>query len=217
MVCIANLQIGVDMNRVATVERKTGETQIKLTLNLDGSGICNVENPIGFFDHMLKSFCKHGLFDLEGSLQGDLNVDQHHLIEDTGIVLGMCFLKALGNCAGIYRSGFSIYPMDETLVQAAVDFGGRAYLVCDSKLSGIPLVSICEGKEGSFQTDCFEDFWQGFVANAQCNLHIDVIRGRSDHHKIEGCFKAVSRALRSAVEIDERRKGAMPSTKGVII
>ena len=202
--------------RTATVERKTGETQISLTLNLDGSGKCDVKNPIGFFDHMLKSFCKHGLFDLSGSISGDLEVDQHHTIEDTGIVLGECFKKALGDCAGIFRSGFFIYPMDESLVQAAVDFGGRPYLVNNANLTGIPLVSVQNGKEGTFQTDCFEDFWQGFVNAACCNLHIDVIRGRSDHHKIEGAFKAVSRAIRAAVEIDERRGGTVPSTKGVI-
>ena len=203
--------------RTATVKRITGETQIELTLNLDGSGKCDVENPIGFFDHMLKSFCKHGMFDLSGTIKGDLNVDQHHTIEDTGIVLGECFKKALGNCAGIYRSGFFIYPMDETLAQAAVDFGGRPYLVCNANITGLPLVSVSGGIEASFQTDCFEDFWQGFTTNALCNLHIDVIRGRSDHHKIEACFKAVSRAIRSAVEIDPRRNGAVPSTKGVIV
>ncbi|MCR5188194.1 MAG: imidazoleglycerol-phosphate dehydratase HisB [Treponema sp.] len=205
------------MARIATVKRTTGETQIELTLNLDGSGKCNVENPIGFFDHMLKSFCKHGLFDLSGTIKGDLEVDQHHTIEDTGIVLGQCFQKALGNCAGIYRSGFFIYPMDETLAQAAVDFGGRPYLVCNSNITGMPLVSVSGGKEASFQTDCFEDFWQGFTSNALCNLHIDVIRGRSDHHKIEACFKAVSRAIRNAIEIDPRREGTIPSTKGVLV
>lgn len=205
------------MARIATVERQTGETKISLTLNLDGKGVCDVKNPIGFFDHMLRSFCKHGLFDLSGELKGDLEVDQHHLIEDTGIVLGMCFAKALGDCAGIFRSGFFIYPMDESLLQASVDFGGRPYLVCDAKLSGIPLVSIGQdGKEASFQTDCFEDFWQAFVNSAQCNLHLDTIRGRSDHHKMEGLFKAAARAIRSAVEIDARREGAIPSTKGVI-
>lgn len=203
--------------RSASVKRKTGETQIELTLNLDGSGKCDVENPIGFFDHMLKSFCKHGLFDLSGSLKGDLDVDQHHLIEDTGIVLGECFKKALGDCAGIYRSGFFIYPMDETLAQAAVDFGGRPYLVSNANLTGAALVSVQKGVQASFQTDCFEDFWQGFVNSAACNLHIDVIRGRSDHHKIEASFKAVSRAIREAVEIDSRRNGAIPSTKGVLV
>lgn len=203
--------------RTATIKRVTGETQIELTLNLDGTGKCDVENPIGFFDHMLRSFCKHGLFDLSGTIKGDLDVDQHHTIEDTGIVLGECFKKALGDCAGIYRSGFFIYPMDETLAQASVDFGGRPFLVCNANLTGMPLVSVSGDKESSFQTDCFEDFWQGFVSNAQCNLHIDVIRGRSDHHKVEACFKAVSRAIRAAVEIDARRNGTIPSTKGVLV
>ncbi len=203
--------------RTATVKRTTGETQIELTLNLDGTGKYDVENPIGFFDHMLRSFCKHGLFDLSGSIKGDLNVDQHHTIEDTGIVLGECFKRALGDCAGIFRSGFFIYPMDETLAQAAVDFGGRPFLVCNSQLTGMPLVSVQDGKQGSFQTDCFEDFWQGFANTALCNLHIDVIRGRSDHHKIEACFKAVSRAIRAATEIDMRRGGTVPSTKAVIV
>lgn len=204
------------MARIATVKRITGETQIELTLNLDGTGKCEVKNPIGFFDHMLKSFCKHGLFDLSGEIKGDLNVDQHHTIEDTGIVLGECLKKALGDCAGIYRSGFFIYPMDETLVQAAVDFGGRAFFISDVELTGNPLVCITDGVESSFQTDCFEDFWQGFANSSDCNLHIDLIRGRSDHHKIEASFKAVARAIRSAVEIDPRRNGAIPSTKGVI-
>ena len=203
--------------RTATVKRVTGETQIELTLNLDGTGKYDVENPIGFFDHMLRSFCKHGLFDLSGTIKGDLNVDQHHTIEDTGIVLGECFKKALGDCAGIFRSGFFIYPMDETLAQAAVDFGGRPYLVCNSQLTGMPLVSVQAGKEGSFQTDCFEDFWQGFVNGAKCNLHLDTIRGRSDHHKMEGLFKAAARAIRAAVEIDSRRNGEIPSTKGIIV
>ncbi len=206
------------MERIASVERNTFETQINLTLNLDGSGKCSVRNPIGFFDHMLQAFCKHGMFDLSGTLEGDLHVDQHHLIEDTGIALGMCFAKALGNCAGIYRSGFFIYPMDESLLQASVDFGGRSFLVCNAQLTGIPLVSISpEGKQASFQTDCFEDFWQGFVNGARCNLHLDTIRGRSDHHKMEGLFKAASRAIRAAVEIDPRRNGAIPSTKGIIV
>ncbi|MCR5725342.1 MAG: imidazoleglycerol-phosphate dehydratase [Treponema sp.] len=206
------------MARTATIERTTSETQITLTLNLDGSGICNVQNPIGFFDHMLRSFCKHGLFDLSGTIAGDLEVDQHHTIEDTGIVLGMCFAKALGDCAGIYRSGSSLYPMDESLLRAAVDFGGRPYLVCNAELTGIPLVSVgANGQESSFQTDCFDDFWNGFVQNARCNLHLDTLRGRSDHHKMEGLFKAAARAIRAATEIDPRRGGAIPSTKGIIV
>lgn len=206
------------MERIATVERNTNETQIKLTLNVDGSGVYNVKNPIGFFDHMLNAFCKHGKFDLSGTLSGDLHVDQHHLLEDTGIVLGMCFAKALGDCKGIFRTGFFIYPMDETLARAAVDFGGRAYLVCNAELSDIPLISKSEdGKETNFQTACFEDFWQGFVNSANCNLHLDTIRGRSDHHKMEALFKAAARAFRSATELDPRSKGQIPSTKGVIV
>jgi imidazoleglycerol-phosphate dehydratase len=203
------------MDRIAKVERKTGETDIILTLNLDGTGICGVECPIGFLGHMLTSFCKHGMFDLSGSLAGDLEVDQHHLVEDTGIVLGQAFDKALGNRAGIMRAGFFIYPMDETLARAAVDFGGRPFLVCESTVSGVPLVAGGD-PSASFQTDTLEDFWQGFSTGAKCNLHIDVLRGRSDHHKIEAIFKAVSRALRSAVAVDPRSKGSVPSTKGII-
>ena len=205
------------MDRIAETQRKTAETNINLTLNLDGSGKYDVKNPIGFFSHMLQSFCKHGLFDLSGSLEGDLEVDQHHLIEDTGIVLGSLFAKALGNCAGIYRSGSCLYPMDEALCQAAVDFGGRPYLVCNAELTSYPLVSIgINGQESSIQTDCFEDFWQGFVSTAKCNIHLDSIRGRSDHHKMEGLFKAAARAIREAFEIDDRRQCAISSTKGVI-
>ena len=206
------------MNRTAKIERKTNETEIALELHLDGSGQCKVANPIGFFDHMLNAFCKHGLFDLHGSIQGDLNVDQHHLIEDTGIVLGSCFAHALGDCAGIFRCGSCLFPMDETLARAAVDFGGRPFLVCNADLTGVPLVSVnANGMGASFQTDCFEDFWQAFVNGAACNLHLDTLRGRSDHHKMEALFKAAARAIRSAVEHDTRRGNAIPSTKGVII
>ncbi len=205
------------MERKAQIERITGETQIKIELNLDGTGKCTLKNPIGFFDHMLKSFCKHGMFDLSGEISGDLEVDQHHLIEDMGIALGSAFAKALGNCAGIYRSGFFIYPMDESLLQSSVDFGGRPFCVCNAQLTNIPLVSVsASGKEASFQTDCFDDFWQGFANGAKCNIHLDTIRGRSDHHKMEGLFKAAARAIRQAVEIDARRNGEIPSTKGVI-
>ncbi len=210
------------MERVSKIERKTSETEIVLELNLDGKGLCSVDCPVGFFGHMLSAFCKHGLFDLSGSLKGDLYVDQHHLIEDTGIVLGQAFNKALGDKAGINRSGCFYFPMDETLVRCAVDFGGRPYLVMEAGLSGIPLSGgICAGENGRnfqsdvFQTDTVEDFWQGFVSGALCNLHIDVIRGRSDHHKIEGIFKAAARAFRDAVEVNPRVLG-IPSTKGVI-
>lgn len=206
------------MSRIGKVVRNTVETQIELEINLDGLGKCNVDCPIGFLFHMLSAFCKHGMFDLSGKLIGDLDVDQHHLVEDTGIALGSALADALGNCAGIFRSGFFIYPMDETLARAAVDFGGRPFLVCNLELSGVPLISVGQdGKEGSFQVDTVEDFWQGFVTTAKCNLHLDILRGRSDHHKIEAIFKAASRAIRSAVEIDERRQGQVPSTKGIIV
>lgn len=206
------------MERIVNINRDTKETQISMTLNLDGSGKNNFECPIGFMSHLLDALCKHGLFDLSGTCKGDLEVDQHHLIEDLGIVLGSCFAKALGDCAGIFRSGSNLFAMDETLARAAVDFGGRSFLVCVSELSNIPLVSISpNGKESSFQTDCFDDFWQGFVSTAKCALHLDTLRGRNDHHKMEALFKAAGRALRQAVEIDARRNGAIPSTKGVIV
>ncbi|NLM00664.1 MAG: imidazoleglycerol-phosphate dehydratase HisB [Treponema sp.] len=206
------------MERLASVVRKTEETQIELSLNIDGSGKCDVKCPIGFLNHMLNAFCKHGMFDIKGSLVGDIDVDQHHLVEDTGIVLGSCFAEALGSCAGIFRSASALYPMDETLAQAAVDFGGRPFLVSNLQLTGIPFVSLgLDGKESSFQVDTIEDFWQGFVSTAKCNLHLDVIRGRSDHHKIEAVFKAAAKAIRNAVEIDKRRRGAVPSTKGIIV
>ncbi len=203
------------MERNVVIERKTNETDVYLALNLDGSGKCEVECPIGFLGHMLQAFCKHGMFDLSGKLSGDLEVDQHHLVEDTGITLGQAFDKALGNRAGICRAGFFIYPMDETLARAAVDFGGRPYLVSETGISGVPLVAGGD-PASAFQTDTVEDFWQGFVAGAKCNLHIDVLRGRSDHHKIEAVFKAIARALRAAVAIDPRANGAIPSTKGTL-
>lgn len=203
------------MERNVVIERKTNETDVYLALNLDGSGTCDVDCPIGFLGHMLQAFCKHGMFDLSGKLSGDLEVDQHHLVEDTGITLGQAFDKALGNRAGIFRAGFFVYPMDETLARAAVDFGGRPYLVCETGISGVPLVSGGD-PASAFQTDTVEDFWQGFVAGAKCNLHIDVLRGRSDHHKIEAVFKAVARALRAAVAVDPRANGAIPSTKGTL-
>lgn len=206
--------------RIASVTRKTGETDISLTLNVDGTGICSVDCPIGFFKHILSAFCKHGLFDLSGTLKGDLDVDQHHLIEDTGIVIGALFDKALGNRKGIMRAGFFLYPMDETLSRAAVDFGGRSYLVCNAQLSDIPLSGGTADNSQSvctmFQTDTFEDFWQGFAGSAKCNLHLETLYGRSDHHKMEGLFKAAARAVRSAVAIDDRVPNAVPSTKGTI-
>lgn len=203
--------------RTALLTRNTLETRITLSLNIDGWGECNVKNPIGFFNHLLSSFCKHGMFNLTGKIDGDINVDQHHLIEDTGLVIGSLFNLALGDYSGIYRSGFFLYPMDEALLQASVDFGGRSFLVCNSKLDSAPLVSISGNNAASFQTDCFQDFWQAFVSKAECALHLQTLYGRSPHHIMEGLFKAAARALRSACELDERRAGDIPSTKGVIV
>jgi len=209
--------------RQAEITRTTGETDISIFLNLDGCGKARLDYPIGFMKHMLNTFAKHGLFDLDIQAKGDLEVDQHHLVEDTGIVLGQCFARALGDKRGIIRCGSCLYPMDETLARAAVDISGRAFLVFDAQLSGVPLVSQ-ENETSSadkmprdfFQTDTVEDFWQGFVSAAGITLHLDILRGRSDHHKIEALFKAASRALRQACEIEQRVPELVPSTKGVI-
>jgi len=205
------------MGRTAEIARSTKETSIAVKLNLDGKGSGNFDYPIGFIGHMLNTFARHGLFDLEVRASGDLEVDQHHLVEDTGIVLGQCFEKALGDKRGIRRNGSCFFPMDETLASAAVDISGRPFLFFDAKLSGIPLIAAPNGEEGkgfNFQTDTVEDFWQGFVNAALCNLHLEIIRGRSDHHKIEAIFKAAARALRHACEIDGQNRGDVPSTKG---
>ncbi|MDR1148313.1 MAG: imidazoleglycerol-phosphate dehydratase HisB [Spirochaetaceae bacterium] len=203
------------MSRIAELERKTLETEIFIRLNLDGTGIVKLDYPIGFLRHMIETFAKHGLFDIEIRACGDLCVDQHHLVEDTGIVLGQTFAKALADKKGIRRVGSCLYPMDETLVRAAVDLSGRPFLCFEGGISGIPLVSAeTSGKFAPFQTDTIADFWQGFTGAAACTLHIDILRGRSDHHKIEAVFKAAARALREACEPDSRAAGSIPSTKG---
>jgi len=204
------------MNRIAEVSRKTKETDISIKLNIDGTGIAKLDYPIGFMGHMLNTFARHGLFDLEITAKGDLEVDQHHLVEDTGIVLGQCFAKALGEKRGIRRNGDCLFPMDETLARAAVDMGGRSFLFFDGQLGAAPLIAVVDDsdKPFHFQTDTIEDFWQGFVGAAGCNLHLEIIRGRSDHHKIEALFKAAARALRCACEFDERARDLIPSTKG---
>ncbi|GHV12659.1 imidazoleglycerol-phosphate dehydratase [Spirochaetia bacterium] len=196
------------MARIAEVSRTTKETDITVKLNIDGAGEAKLDYPIGFMAHMLNTFSRHGLFDLEIRASGDLEVDQHHLVEDTGIVLGRCFAKALGDKRGIRRAGSCLFPMDETLARAAVDIGGRACLVFDAQLSCVPL--------DKFQTDTVEDFWQGFSNAAALTLHLDILRGRSDHHKIEALFKAAARALREACEYDNRSLDLIPSTKGMI-
>ncbi|MDR0451583.1 MAG: imidazoleglycerol-phosphate dehydratase HisB [Treponema sp.] len=206
------------MSRIAVLTRKTRETDITVRLNLDGAGKAKLDYPIGFMAHMLDTFSRHGLFDIEIRASGDLEVDQHHLVEDTGIALGQCFAQALGDRRGIRRVGSCLYPMDEALARACADLSGRAFLVFEGNLSGVPLVSMPALSPGgsSFQTDTVEDFWQGFVSTAGLTLHLDVLRGRGDHHKIEALFKAAARALREACEIDGRAADSVPSTKGVL-
>jgi imidazoleglycerol-phosphate dehydratase len=208
--------------RSADITRTTKETDIFVRLNLDGTGEAKLAYPLGFMGHMLNTFARHGLFDLEISAKGDLEVDQHHLVEDTGLVLGQCFAKALGDKRGIRRNGSCLFPMDETLARAAVDLSGRPFLFFEGQLSGVPLVSAAPAEgpglsgpaELSFQTDTVEDFWLAFVSAAGINLHLEILRGRSDHHKIEALFKAAARALRAAAEIDGRASNSIPSTKG---
>ncbi|MDR0504176.1 MAG: imidazoleglycerol-phosphate dehydratase [Treponema sp.] len=203
------------MNRLAEIERKTNETEIFFKLKIDGTGEARLVYPLGFMSHMLNTFARHGLFDIEGYAKGDLETDQHHMVEDTGITLGQCFAKALGDKRGIRRNGSCLFPMDECLARAAVDVSGRPFLYFDGQLSGSPLISAPEkGNSYDFQTDVIEDFWQGFANAAGFNLHLEIIRGRSDHHKIEALFKASARALRAACETDSRAKDIIPSTKG---
>jgi imidazoleglycerol-phosphate dehydratase len=205
------------MVRAAEIFRTTKETNITIKLTIEGQGKARINYPLGFMSHMLNTFARHGLFDLEITASGDLEVDQHHLVEDTGIVLGQCFAQALGDKRGIRRNGSCLFPMDECLARAAADISGRPFLYFDGQLSGSPLISTPNAPEGTpcdFQTDVIEDFWQGFTSTAGCNLHLEIIRGRSDHHKIEALFKAAARALRSACEIDERAGDSIPSTKG---
>ena len=183
-----------------------------MKLNLDGTGEAKVDYPIGFMCHMLTAFARHGLFDIEIRASGDLEVDQHHLVEDTGIVLGQCFARALGEKRGIRRAGSCHLPMDETLARAAVDISGRPFLVFEADLADTnPSTEV-----SSFQTDTVQEFWQGFVSNAGITLHLDILRGRNSHHKIEALFKAAARSLREACETDPGAPDLIPSTKGVL-
>ena len=193
-------------NRVAAVSRKTSETEIDLEINLDGSGFAKVDTGIGFFDHMLVSFAKHGFFDMNLTVKGDLMVDSHHTIEDTGIVLGQAVAKALGDKKGIKRFGSFMLPMDETLVLSAVDLSGRPYLCYDLKLT-TPQV-------GYFDTEMVKEFFYAVSYSAGMNLHIRQISGENNHHIIEAAFKAFAKALDEATTIDNRLEGAVLSTKG---
>ena len=194
--------------RTAEILRKTGETDIALRLNLDGTGKGNIATGCGFLDHMLTLFARHGRFDLEISCKGDTWVDDHHTVEDIGIALGQAFAQALGDKRGIYRYGDVALPMDETLILSAVDISGRGYL-------GYAL-QITAQKVGTFDTELVEEFWLAFIRNAQVTLHIRQLAGTNSHHIIEGAFKSVARSLRSAVAIDPVAAGEIPSTKGVL-
>lgn len=195
------------MSRTATVDRKTAETQIRLELNLDGSGQADVATGVGFFDHMLTLLAKHAAIDLKVQADGDLHVDQHHTVEDVGISLGRAIREALGDKSGIRRYGHFTLPMEETLVTSAIDFSGRYFLVFNAPFSS--------PKIGEFDSELVEDFWQATAANALANLHVVVHHGRNNHHIAEGIFKATARALRMAVENDPRQSG-VPSTKGTL-
>jgi imidazoleglycerol-phosphate dehydratase len=194
--------------RKATINRHTNETHIELTLMIDGRGTYMISTGIRFLDHMLELFARHGGFDLQLSCRGDLDVDQHHTVEDVGIALGEAFGKALGDKKGINRAGYFLMPMDETLGIAAVDFGGRPVAVIDTKVR-TRLV-------GDLQSELVFDFFEGFARGARANVHLKVMYGRSNHHKIEALFKAFARALRVACAKDKRLAKMLPSTKGLL-
>jgi imidazoleglycerol-phosphate dehydratase len=195
------------MARVARIVRETAETQISLDANLDGTGVSSVSTGVGFFDHMLALLAKHSLIDLSIRAKGDLEVDAHHTVEDTGICLGKALSQALGDKAGIRRYGAATVPMDEVLVTAAVDLSGRAYCVWKADLPAELL--------GTFNAALAEEFWRAVAANGAFNLHVVCHHGRNAHHLVEGIFKAAARALRQAIEPDPRSLG-VPSTKGVL-
>ena len=194
--------------RTSVINRKTAETDISLKLNLDGSGNSNIDTGCGFLDHMLTLFAKHGRFDLEVKCVGDTNVDDHHTVEDIGIALGQAFKEALGDKKGVTRYGYMILPMDESLILSSVDFSGRAYLNYD--------LSIPTEKVGTFDTELTEEFFYGFVRNAECTLHIKQLDGKNSHHIIEGTFKSVARTFKEAVKIDSEFADDILSTKGVL-
>ncbi len=196
------------MERKAEIIRKTAETDIRLALDLDGSGKSSIDSGVGFLDHMLTLFAKHGRFDLEVSCKGDTQVDDHHSVEDIGICLGEAFLKALGDKAGIRRYGDCILPMDEALILTAVDISGRAHLSYEAKMRA--------KKVGTFDVELAEEFWTAFARAAKLALHIKQLDGRNAHHIIEGQFKSAARSLRTAVSIDPELAGEIPSTKGLL-
>jgi imidazoleglycerol-phosphate dehydratase len=194
--------------RAAVIDRRTTETQIALTLRLDGRGRYRVRTGIRFLDHMLELVARHGAFDLDIAASGDLDVDQHHTVEDVGIALGEGVTKALGSRRGINRAGYFVMPMDETLAVAALDLGGRPHAVIDLRVKA--------ARVGDLQTELVHDFFEGFATGARANVHLKVLYGRSSHHRIEAAFKAFARALRVAVARDRRLARMLPSTKGLL-
>ncbi|EAQ81235.1 imidazoleglycerol-phosphate dehydratase HisB [Blastopirellula marina] len=195
------------MSRTAKISRQTAETQIELELNLDGEGKSEIATGVGFFDHMLELFTRHGCFDLKVKANGDLHVDQHHTVEDVGICLGQAIRQAIGDKKGIRRYGHFTLPMEETLCTTAIDLSGRYFLVFNAQFHS--------SKIGEFDSELVEDFWQSTAANALCNLHVNVFYSRNSHHVAEAIFKSAARALRMAVERDPRMPG-VPSTKGTL-
>jgi imidazoleglycerol-phosphate dehydratase len=194
--------------RTATIARDTRETTIRVTVDLDGTGKSSVATGVGFFDHMLDQLARHSLIDMTVEAKGDLHIDDHHTVEDTGIALGQALREALGTRAGIARYADALLPMDETLTRAAVDVSGRPFLLFRSDLGG--------RKIGTFDTDLVREFFQAFAMNAGITLHIETLYGDNAHHIAESVFKAVARALKGAVAIDARQGGAIPSTKGTL-
>ena len=194
--------------RRASIHRKTAETEIRIDLTIEGRGKYEVSTGIRFFDHMLELFTRHGSFNLKIAARGDLDVDQHHTVEDVGISLGEVFDRALGDRRGILRAGYFLMPMDETLGLAAVDFGGRAVAVVETKVRA--------SRVGDLQTELVHDFFEGFARGARANVHVRVLYGRSSHHKIEALFKAFARALRVACSRDKQLGRMLPSTKGLL-
>ncbi len=194
--------------RRAVIDRQTTETKIALTLTIEGKGRYRVRTGIRFLDHMLELFAKHGGFDLEADVAGDLDVDQHHTVEDLGIALGEAVSRALGDRKGINRAGYFVMPMDETLAVAAIDLGGRPHTVVNHK--------VATRLVGDLQTELVHDFFEGFAIGARANVHMNVMYGRSSHHKIEAIFKAFGRALRVACAKDKRMARMLPSTKGIL-
>lgn len=195
------------MKRYAEIQRQTRETSIHVALDLDGSGKSEISTGIGFLDHMLDLFTRHGLFDLKVECQGDLEIDDHHTVEDIAICLGQAFAKCLGDKKGIARYGFAYVPMDETLARAVVDLSGRTYLVYR--------VEEKREKVGNFSVELAEHFWHSFAEHCRCNLHLEVFYGRNQHHILEAVFKAATRALSQAVKMDARIDGVL-STKGTL-